>query len=72
LDYKLFDDKITLEKGRFPENDYEVIVNISHKYDMKLNKTIPVTVNDTKLTVVGYYDSQENIDTYLVNNNTIK
>ena len=72
LDYKLFDDKITLEKGRFPENDYEVIVNISHKYDMKLNKTIPVTVNDTKLTVVGYYDSQENIDTYLVNNNTVK
>ena len=72
LDYKLFDDKITLEKGRFPENDYEVIVNISHKYDMKLNKTIPVTVNDTKLTVVGYYDRQENIDTYLVNNNTVK
>ena len=72
LDYKIFEDKITLKKGRFPENDYEVIVNISHRYEMPLNKTIPVLVNDTKLKVVGYYESQEGIDTYLVNNNTIK
>lgn len=72
LDYKIFEDKITLKKGRFPENDYEVIVNISHRYEMPLNKTIPILVNDTKLKVVGYYESQEGIDTYLVNNNTIK
>ena len=72
LDYKLYEDKITLKKGRFPENDYEVIVNISHKYDMRLNKTISTMVNDTKLTVVGYYESQEGIDKYLVNNNTVK
>lgn len=72
LDYKLYEDKITLKKGRFPENDYEVIVNISHKYDMRLNKTISTMVNDKKLTVVGYYESQEGIDKYLVNNNTVK
>ena len=39
LDYKLYEDKITLKKGRFPENDYEVIVNISHKNDMRIKKT---------------------------------
>ena len=72
LDYKLYEDKITLKKGRFPENDYEVIVNISHKYDMRLNKTISTMVNDKKLTVVGYHVSQEGIDKYLVNNNTVK
>lgn len=71
-DYKLYEDRITLKKGRMPENDYEVIVNISHRYEMPLNKTISTLVNDTKLKVVGYYESQENLDKYLVNQNTIK
>jgi len=72
LDYKMFDEKIQLKKGRMPEKDYEVIVNSSHEYEMKLNKTIDMKVNDKKLTVVGYYTSKDNIDYYLVNNNTIK
>lgn len=72
LDYKLFENKIELKKGRLPENDYEIIVNYSHRYDMQLNKTINETVNGTKLTVVGYYESKENIDYYFANNNTIK
>lgn len=71
-DYKLFENKIELKKGRLPENDYEVIVNNSHRYEMALNKTINILINDKKLTVVGYYESKENIDSYLVNNNTIK
>lgn len=72
FDYKLFENKIELKKGRLPENDYEVIVNNSHRYEMALNKAINTKVNDTKLTVVGYYESKENIDNYLVNSNTIK
>lgn len=71
-DYNLFGDKIELKKGRLPENDYEVIVNISHKEEMPLNKTIKEKVNEKKLKVVGYYESRYNIDNYLVTNNTLK
>ena len=71
-DYTLFLDDISLTKGRMPENDYEVIVNKSNQYQMKLNKTIDKKVNGTKLKVVGYYDSKTNKQTYLVNNATIK
>lgn len=72
LDYNLALDKIELKKGRLPENDYEVIVNISNKDTMPLNKKIKTTINNTPLTVVGYYYSKNGLTTYLVNNNTIK
>lgn len=71
-DFKLFESNIVLERGKMPENDYEVIVNISNRYNMPLNRTIDTKVNDTNLKVVGYYSSPENINYYLVNNNTIK
>ena len=72
MDYRLFEDKIELKKGKLPENDYEIIVNNSNSEQIPLNKTINVMVNDTKLTVVGYYESQEEINYYFTNNNTIK
>ena len=72
IDYTLYEDKIEIKKGRMPENDYEVIVNISHEYDMKLNKEIDTSVNNKKLVVVGYYDSKYNYNYLFVNNNTIK
>ena len=72
IDYKLKENEIILKKGRLPVNDYEVIVNISNEYTMKLNKKIKTAVNGTELTVVGYYDSSTNESSYLVNNNTIK
>lgn len=72
IDYSLYQDKIELKKGRLPENDYEVIVNISNEYDMKLNKEIDYFVNNKKLVVVGYYDSKFNYNYFFVNNNTIK
>lgn len=72
LDYQLIDDQIELKKGRLPSNDYEVLVNISHEYEMPLNKEITLKINDTKLTVVGYYYSKTGMDSYLVNNNMIK
>ena len=71
-DYELYLDDITITKGRLPENDYEVIVNKSNQYEMKLDKPIKTEVNGTQLTVVGYYDSQKNRQDYLVNNNTVK
>lgn len=71
-DYNLFLDDITLKKGKMPTEDYEVIVNISKQYDMKLNKNIKVKVNDKELKVVGYYESKTDRQDYLVNNNTVK
>lgn len=72
LDYNLYLDDITLKKGRLPTEDYEVIVNISNKDEMKLNKTIETQVNNEKLKVVGYYESKTNRQNYFVNTNTIK
>lgn len=72
IDYQLLANQIEIKKGRAPANDYEVIVNISHEYEMPLNKVIDTKINNTKLKVVGYYYSKNNIDSYLVNNNTIK
>lgn len=71
-DYNLYLDDINITKGRLPTNDYEVIVNKSNEYDMKLNKTIDEEVNGEKLKVVGYYDSKTNRQDFLVNNNTVK
>lgn len=71
IDYSLYQDKIVIKKGRLPENDYEVIVNISNESNMKLNKEIDYTVNNKKLVVVGYYDSKYNYNYMFVNNNTI-
>lgn len=39
---------------------------------MKLNKPIKAQVNGEELVVVGYYDSQADLQAYLVNNNTVK
>mgnify|MGYP004465989231 CR=1 FL=1 len=72
INYELKKDAITLKKGRLPENDYETIVNISNQYTMKLNKKIKTKVNETELTVVGYYESSTDLKAYLVNANTAK
>lgn len=71
-DYNICLDKITLVKGRLPENNYETIVNISNEETLKLNKESDVKIADKKLVVVGYYTSQEDINIYFVNNNMIK
>ena len=71
-DYRLFKNNIKLLKGRMPENDYEVIVNIIHENEMPLNKKISTKISDQNLTVVGYYDSSNSMDKYLVNENTVK
>ncbi len=70
IDYKLVEDKIKLVKGRYPSNDYEVILNINEDY-YELNEKIDLEINKQKLTVVGYYESAYE-NNYLVNNNMIK
>lgn len=72
LDYELLKDKIELKQGKLPINENEIIVNISNKDIMPLNKTINVEVNGKKLKVVGYYTSKYNYENYLTNNETIK
>lgn len=72
IDYTLYQDKIELKEGRMPINEYEVIVNIANKEMMPLNKQISDKVNDTKLTVVGYYYSKYSYNYYFVSNVTIK
>ena len=72
-DYQLYKDKISIAKGRTPDNDYEVIVNENLKDNFKLDKYIDdLKVNGEKLKVVGYYTSSDDINSYFVNTNTNK
>ena len=71
-DVKLVDDRIEITKGRMPKNDYEIIVNESNSYSMKLYNTIDDKINGNKLKVVGYYDSKEGLNDYYTTQNTIK
>ncbi len=71
-DYKLLNNQISLIKGSWPLNDYEVIINESFGEQYKIGKTLDYKVNDIPLKVVGYYHSNVGYDKYLVNENTIK
>ena len=70
-DYKLLEDKVTLTKGNLPK-DYEVIINEDFKDNYKIGTYIDEKINDNKLKIVGYFHSDEGINTYLTNENTIK
>lgn len=70
--YKIYEGaNIELKKGNLPVNDYEVIVNISNKEEMPLNKEINSKINGRKLKVVGYYDSSYEDNSYYVNSNML-
>ena len=51
-DYNLYKDKIEIKKGNYPQNDFEVIINISNQENIKLNTEIKDTINNKKLKVV--------------------
>ena len=72
LSYDIISPKVTLKEGRIPTNDYEAIININQKDDYKIGKKLDTKVAGTPLTVVGYYDSPDNYDYILTNENTIK
>lgn len=72
LNYKTVNKEYTLKQGREPEEAYEVIVPYENRYQFPINKEMEYKVNNKKLKVVGYYESSENLDIYLVNQKTIK
>lgn len=71
-DYNLYNNIVSLREGRYPTNDYEVIVNFNNKSSMPLNKEIDKSINSHKLKVVGYYTSSDDINIMLINSNTNK
>ncbi len=72
-DYGLYKEKVQLTDGsRWPENDYEVLVDSDYAKSMKMGSEIKTKVNGHKLKVAGYYNSDEIQGEFFVNNNTIK
>ena len=71
-DYNLYLNKIGLLKGSLPVNDYETIINISYQEQYPIGKECNKKINGRKLKVVGFYQSKDSIETYLVNPNMIK
>ena len=72
-DYSSYKDKITITKGREPNDDYEVIINEELQDTNKLNKEIDLfNINNHKLVVVGYYKSADDVNSYFVNSSTKK
>lgn len=74
IDYGLYASEIKLIGGdsKWPENDYEVLVDNDYAKSLKLGKEIKTKVNGHKLKVVGYYISDTVKGKYFVNNNMIK
>lgn len=71
-DYNLYTNRIILKEGRYPTNDYEVLINYDRKEDTKLLKECDKNINGKKLLVVGYYTAKDDISADLVNPNMIK
>ncbi len=74
IDYKLKQDEITLKKGTWPENKYEVLVSYQHKDEKthKIGKELKKKINGHKLKIVGWYSDEKDSDLMLVNNEMIK
>ena len=72
INYELLKSEISLKKGSWPKNDYEVLINETNSETYKIGKTIDTKVNGKKLKVVGYYHDNRNRSFLLVNNNTVK
>ncbi len=74
IDYKLKQDEITLKKGTWPENNYEVLVSYQHKDEKAygIGKELKKKINGHKLKIVGWYTDEKDSDLMLVNNEMIK
>lgn len=68
--YSLYQDKITIKKGRAPINDNEIIVNINNESTMPLNKEIKISEHDSRV-VVGYYTSVDGYSYYFTTDKAI-
>ena len=72
-DLDLTENKVTITKGREPEEAGETIANEVHEEEYELGRTINASAAGRKLTVVGFYASDAvDDDTYYVNADTIK
>ncbi len=71
-DYEIYKDSIQLIEGKYPMNDYEVIISDIYKYNYSLNDEIDYKVNGVDLKVVGFYKTNDYYVNYLTNNNTVK
>ncbi len=73
IDYSIHKKELQLtDESRWPENDYEVIIDKDYSKSMKLDSKIKTKVNGHKLKVVGYYTSDLVKGNFYVNNNMIK
>ena len=74
VDYKLVEKDLTLKKGEWPKNKYEVMVNDKNKDDpaFRIGRQINTKVNGKKLLIVGYYSDPKDSDYLLVNETMIK
>lgn len=74
IDYGLYQKELKLMGGdsKWPENDYEVLVDNDYAKSMKLGSQIKTKVNGHKLKVSGYYTSDTVKGKFFVNNNMIK
>ena len=72
-DLDLSKNEIKVTDGHKPEKEFEVIVNGTHKDEMKKGETISTQVAGENLKVVGFYTSNLAFDdTYYVNADTIE
>lgn len=70
IDYTLKSD-FTIKKGRMPANDYEVVINYNQYGTYYLNSKLTNKINNQKLKVVGFYETNTDTNVMLVNNNMI-
>ncbi len=73
FNYETVPRTFTLKSGELPDEPYETLISYDYVYDYYIGKELDdVKVNGHKLKVVGYYESSEISDVYLVNQETIK
>ncbi len=73
FNYETVPKAFTLKSGQLPDEPYETLISYDYVYDHYIGKELDdVKVNGHKLKVVGYYESSEISDVYLVNQDTIK
>ena len=72
VDYLLVKDSTKITKGRYPINNYEIVLSSDYSEQYKLNSYIDYKINNKKLKVVGFYTSLDNNGMMLINNQTLK
>ena len=73
MDIDLAKSGIKIKKGKKPTAKYETIISADHEEEIAIGKTVNLKIAGRKLTVVGYYTSDNaEEDTYYVHADTIK